>query len=259
MPDAKDMRKRVLLRLLGSPWVVVPFMAGMTALTAAWALGLRAGFALFAGLAGVLAAAGAFVTQLVLRGESVAHKVLEESAREQQDLALRTLDALDRQLSEEDKDPRPEAALRDLRALLRAYAEVESAATAANMATLVEIRSRINQLFDQCVQSLRQTGRLWQTARQLHSTAARQPLLDQREKIIADVQATVRQVSAALVGVQNLDAGEGSTRQLTRLREELDQSLLVAQTVEERVNALIDEPPIAHAIPALSPTSQTKG
>jgi hypothetical protein len=259
MPDGNNIRNRVLLRLLGSPWVVAPFMAGMTALTAVWALGLRAGFALFAGLAGVLGALGAFVTQLVLRGETVARQVLDESDQNERDQARRALDDLDRILAEEDKDPRPETALRDLRALLAAYAEAEAGACAAQMAVLVEIRSRVNQLFNQCVQSLRQTTRLGQTARQLHSPAARQPLLDQREKIIADVQATVRQISDTLVGVQNLDSGDGSNRQLTRLREELDQSLLVARTVEERVNALIAEPSLSHSVPVLSSTSQTKG
>jgi hypothetical protein len=259
MPDANTIRKRVLLRLLGSPWVVAPFLAGMTALTAVWALGLRAGLALFAGLAGVLAAAGSFLTQLVLRGESVARQVVDESAQSEEAQARRALDDLDRVLVEEDKDSRPEAALRDLRALLAAYAEAETAASRVHLPTLVEIRSRVNQLFEQCVQSIRQTSRLRQTARQLHSPAARQPLLDQREKIIVEVQATIRQISDTLVGVQNLDAGEGSSRQLTRLREELDQSLLIARSVDERVSALLDEPRFAQPASALSSTQPTKG
>lgn len=259
MPDARQIRKKVLLRLLGSPLVVGPFVAGMTALTAVWALGWRGGFALFAGLAGVLAAAGAFVTQLVLRGESVARRATEEVTREEAETAQRALDDLDRQLTEADNDPRPETALRDLRALLKAFEEAETAANAVHLSTVVELRSRVNQLFEQCVQSIAQTGKLWRTARQLHAPAARQPLLNQRENIIADVQATVKQLSDTLVGVQSLGTGEGSSRELNRLREELDQSLVMAKTVEERVESLLNESVVSNRQPMLSVTPETKG
>jgi len=116
----------------------------------------------------------------------------------------------------------------------------------------------VNELFGQCVQAITQTGRLWATARQLNSAVARQPLIDQREKIIADVQATVKQLSDTLVGVQSLGSGEGSSRELTRLREELDQSLAVARTVEERVDSLLhDDVRLRHS--QIVSTTETKG
>lgn len=259
MPDAHKIRNRVLLRLAGHPLVIGPFIAGMTALTAAWSLGWKAGFALFAGLAGVLAAAGSLVTQLTLRGEKLATQVTEEVAREEREAAQRLLDDLDQQLAEADKDPRPETALRDLRALVRAFDEAEAASSPAHLPLVVDLRARVQEVFHQGVEAVAQTGKLWQTARQLNSPAARQPLLDQRERLIADVQATVKQLSDTLVGVQSLGTGEGSPRELTRLREELDQSLAVARTVEERVASLLNETSVGSRQSLAATTSETKG
>ena len=52
MLDEKSLKKRVLWRLLGSPLTVLPFMLGMTTLTASWAMDWKQGVGLFAGLTG---------------------------------------------------------------------------------------------------------------------------------------------------------------------------------------------------------------
>ncbi len=258
MSDARLIRKKVLLRLLGHPTVIAPLMAGMTALSAGWAMGWRGGLAAFAGLAGLLLAAGAFVTRLLVSGATIAREATEEIVQAEGVAAQRALDDLDRQLVEADTDPRPETALRDLRALRKAFEEAENAASPVHLPLLVDLRARVNELFGQCVQAITQTGRLWATAKQLNSAVARQPLIDQREKIIADVQATVKQLSDTLVGVQSLGSGEGSSRELTRLREELDQSLAVARTVEERVDSLLhDDVRLRHS--QIVSTTETKG
>ncbi|HNQ90436.1 MAG TPA: hypothetical protein PKM73_17615 [Verrucomicrobiota bacterium] len=259
MPDEKEIRRRVLLRLASHPLVLGPFVVGLTALAAVWALGLRTGLGLFAGLAGLLGAAGAFLTQWILRGEAVARKVTQQAIDEEAGLRQARLDDLDKHLTRADKDPRPETALRDLRALVRALAELEAGAPPAQLALLVEIRSRVDQLFDQCVHSIQQTDRLWQTAAQLSSAAARKPLLDQRERLIDDVQSTIRQLSDTLVGIQNLGEREGSSRELTRLREELDENLALARTVDARVAALLDERATAPPSSLLSQTPEKKG
>jgi hypothetical protein len=241
MPDANQIRKRVLLRTLGSLAVVAPFMLGMTALTAVWALGGRGGLGLFAALVGLLGAAGAFVTQLLFRGEKLARQVTDELAGEEAAAQQRSLDVLDHQLSTADDDPRPETALRDLRALVTAFEEAEAAASTEHLSMVVEIRARVDELFEQCVHSLGQTDKLCSTAQRLNSQAARKPLLAQREKIIAEVQATIKQLSETLVGLQSLGSRQGPSTELTRLREELDQSLAVAKTVEDKVQSLLNE------------------
>ena len=260
MADDTDIRKRLLLRMLGSPFVVGPFMMGATAATATWALGWRPEFGAFALLAGLLASAGMFLTRLLVGGEKIARDLTEEAALQDQRAAQQSLDDLDRHLTESDNDPRPESALRDLRALLKAFEEAENSAIAGHLPMVVELHQRARQLFQQCVQSLAHSGRLWQTAQGLATPAARAPLLAQRERIIADVQATVKQLSETLVSVQSLgaDATTGSSRELTRLRGELDRSLEVARTVEERVNTLLNESggPVPAELLQPKPTTQ---
>lgn len=245
MLDEKTLRKRVFLRLLGSPFTVLPFMLGMSTLIASWALDWRPGVGLFAGIAGSLAATGAFLTRLLLNGEQVARQVVGEVERDEQDARQRALDELDRRLAADDDDPRPETALRDLRALVKAFEESAAAASGFNAGSVVEIRGRVSELFDQCVESIRQTQRLWQTAGRLTSAEARKPILQQREKIIRDVQASIKQLSGTLVALQNLGASGPARGELDRLRDDLDQSLAVAKTVEERVNNLVKESGLA--------------
>jgi hypothetical protein len=259
MPDETQIRSKILLRALGSPLVVGPFLLGMTALTASWALGFRLGLGVFAGLAGVLMAGGAFVTRLLFRGESLAREVTDELTQRERQTEQRSLDTLDQHLASADDDPRPETALRDLRALLKALDDLEAEADRVHLSTVIEIRSRAVQLFDQCVRSLAQTAKLWQTAQKLRTPAAQQPLLDQRERLIADVQSTVKQLSDTLVSLQTLGSSEGSSTEITRLREELDQSLAVAKTVEERVHSLLSDSPGRDFQQPLAFNPQTKG
>ena len=241
MPDEKQLRKKVLLRLLGSPLTVAPFMLGMTSLTAVWALDLKPGIGLFAGLAGILAACGIFFTRLLLSGEKITQEAAAELDREEQAAKQKALDDLERHLAAADSDPRPETALRDLRALVTAFEEFQGASDDFSLSSAVDIQSMVNQLFDQCVQSLEHTAKLWQTARQLNTPAARQPILTQREKIIADVQGSIKQLSDTLVALQNLGASNGSTPELARIRDELDQSLAVAKRVDARLNSLVKD------------------
>lgn len=239
MLDEKILRRRIFLRLLGSPVTMAPLVAGMTVMTAAWALDWHPGVGLFAGLAGVLTAGGAFVTRLLVGGGRLTTEIATAIEREQQQARQQGLDALDERLATADQDPRPETALRDLRALVKVFDEISTETDPIQAATYVEIRARVGELFDRCVESLHQTDRLWQTAQRLQSAAARDPILRQREKIIDDVQASIKQVSDTMIALQTLSTGRSAKGDLARLRGELDQSLAIAKTVEQRVNDLV--------------------
>jgi hypothetical protein len=241
MLDEKQLKQRVLLRVLASPITLIPFVLGMTALVVTWAMGTATGLGLFAGLAGCLASVGAFVTNLQLNGARVARQVLEELEKEDRADKAKALDDLDHKLTEADEDPRPETMLRDLRVLIQAFDAARNSASRIQTETLVEVQARASQLFDQCVDSLEQTLKLGETASQVRSPAARKPIIQQREKIISDVAACIQQLSAALVAVQNLGASDSSTAQLKRIREELDDSLTIARTVEQRLESLVKD------------------
>lgn len=242
MENEKQIRKRVLLRAIGSPIVLAPFLAGMTAMTTALTLGARITIGIFAGVVGTLTAAGTFVTRLILQGDSIAREISEEIASENEHAKQSALDQLDETLSTSDEDPRPEAALRDLRGLLKAFDELGARAEGALVHSMVHIQASAGQLFEQCVHSLAQTDRLWKTARGLHTKSARLPILEQREKMIADVQATVKQLSDTLANLQTLNPGGNPSAELQRLRDELDQSLEVAKNVEARIQSLLTDP-----------------
>lgn len=250
MLEEKKLRKRMLLRLLGSPGTVAPLMLGITALTAVGAFGLNPGLGLFAALSGFLGAGGAFFTQLLLGGKKIAQELIAEMAREQKQANERALDDLDHRLATADNDPRTETALRDLRALLDAFEENVSRSDGFHVHALFGVRSMVTQLFDRCVQSLEQTLRLWQMAQRLHSSAAREPILQQRESIITEIHATINHLSDTLVALQKLDVGASGRTELNRIRDELDRSLSVAKTVEARVESLVEDARIqAHEEP----------
>jgi hypothetical protein len=236
-PDTKKVRRKMLLSMLTGPATAVPFLAGLTALVATWAFGLRGDVGVLAGVAGVFGASGAFFTKLFLGGEKYAKQALDETLQEERLDRERALDQLDASLCQ-DHDPRTEAALRDLRSLMRAFEErrTDSGADLTAMTT-IGIAAGVQELFDQCVQSLERSLKLWQTAEKLRTRAAREPILKQREEIVLEVGRSIHQLGQTLVAIQKLGSGEDAKSELTRIGEELDQRLVVAKQVEQRVRA----------------------
>jgi hypothetical protein len=256
-----QIRRRVFLRLLGHPGVIAPFLLGITACTAAWALDWPSALAWFALGAGVAGTFGAYLTRLIFDNGRTAQAVITDLQQREQRTLQASLDELDRRLVSSDNDPRPEAALRDLRALVFAFDEFAEKTDSLHAPAVLDVRSRVRQIFDSSVRSLEQTLQLGDTAKILHLPEARQPLLAQRESIIADIQAGIRQLGDTLAALQRLGSGAQSSRELARLREELDQSLQIAGRVEERLNSLLDqtESDIRSIPPRLRAASNQKG
>jgi hypothetical protein len=256
-----QIRRRVFLRLLGHPGVIAPFLLGVTACTAAWALDWPSALAWFAMGAGVAGTFGAYLTRLIFDNGRTALAVVTDLRQREQRSLQASLDELDRRLVSSDNDPRPEAALRDLRALVFAFDEFAEKTDSLHAPAVLDVRSRVRQIFDSSVRSLEQTLQLGDTAKILQLPEARQPLLAQRENIIADIQAGIRQLGDTLAALQRLDSGAQSSHELARLREELDQSLQIAGRVEERLNSLLDqtESDIRSIPPRLDAASNQKG
>jgi hypothetical protein len=219
------------------------------------------GLGWFAATAGVLASTGAYITRLVLDEGKTARAVVAEMEQGDQRAAQAVLDDLDRRLVAADNDPRPETALRDLRALVRAVDDYAASADGATAPVVIDVRSRVQQIFESSVRALEQTLQLGDTAKILHLPEARKPLLEQREKIIADIHGGVKQLGGTLAALQQLGTGAQSSRELARLRDELDQSLAIASRVEERLNSLLDQTDsdIRSQPPRTSVADQQKG
>ncbi|PYI87725.1 MAG: hypothetical protein DME26_05210 [Verrucomicrobia bacterium] len=256
-----QIRRKVFLRLLGSPLVVAPFVLGITGCMAVWALNWPAGLGWFACVAGALSSAGAYLTRLIFDDGKIARAVVAEAEQQDRQAEQSALDDLDRRLVQADDDPRPETALRDLRALVRAFDEFANQTDALRAPAVVDVQSRVRQIFDSSVRALEQTLHLGDTAKQLRMAEARKPLLEQRERVIKDIQAGVKQLGGTLAALQRLDTGGESNHELARLRDELDQSLQIARRVEARLGSLLDhtETDVRSTPPRLRAADNQKG
>jgi len=242
MADDTSLRRRVLLRLLGSPLVVSPALLGATLGAASWALNWRPGLGAFALLAGLLGSAGMFVTRLLVNGPEIQEAISRELQEQHRNARESALDDLDRRLTSSDRDPRPEAALRDLRALRESFDKLATGSDTAGLFTVTEVVAQVRELHDRSARSLEQTIQLHEIAVQLTTPSARQPILDHRERLIAEVQATVKQLGTTLVALQNLGANPAAASGLARLRSELDASLQAAARAEARLEAMLASP-----------------
>jgi hypothetical protein len=242
MFDQAEFKRRYLLRLMASPLVIGPLVVGASAVTVAWAFGLRMGVALFAGLACGLVAAGAFFTRLLLGNPKTSQAVVADMQRDAQLARERRLDDLDARL-QEDGDPRNETLLRDLRAMVKAFgaAPGPSAEGSGIFQSTLEIAAGVEELFNQSVQSLERTLELWRTAKSLGTDKARKPVLEQREHILRDVAESVEQLGKVLAGMQSLRADERGGSELAHIRQDLDNRLAVARKVEERMRQLDEQ------------------
>jgi len=231
-----EIRQRVFLRLAASPLVLGPLVLGFTSMVSAWAFDFRqAGLFIFGGIAGMLIGAGSFVSKLLLSGNKEAHKVLTEVEKEKFENRQKSLDELERALERSDNDPRPEEALGDLRTLVGTFQSIEKDSSSGQWAIMVDVRLQVESLFAHCVRLIEQTHHLRLTADKLSTEAARHPILEQRELIIHEIQACVKQLSHSLVSLQKLGHVQASTQDLQQMRKELDSSLEVARKVEERM------------------------
>jgi hypothetical protein len=234
-------RKKYFLKLLSRPMCLFPFLTGVTDLLLLWAFSIPSGIGIFAGIAGILGAVGYFLTNLVTGNRSLTQNVLESLQKEAMMAREKALDELDSRLAA-DGDPRTESSLRDLRTMAKAFEKGKSWAGALNSPATIDILSGVDQLFKQCVFSLEKTLDLGYTASQMATTAARKPILIQRERIIREVAESIRKLGNVLANIQLLKMDEASQESdLAVIRKELDQSLEVARKVKKRMKSLENE------------------
>ncbi len=239
--DQDRFRKKVLLKLAADPFFLAPFVVGVTDLLALWTFNLDSGLAVFAGIVAILAAVGYFFTRLMLGKKSLATEALESLQKEARAERDKRLDELDRRLAA-DGDPRTEICLRDLRALASAFEESRDAMIARANGATTEILGGVEQLFQRCVHSLEKSLELGYTAERMTSKSARQPILQERERIIAEVMQTIPQLGHVLASIQALEVnGSSRASDLAAIRTELDQSLEVAKKVKERMQSMEKE------------------
>jgi len=237
MLDKKKLKNKILVRLLTSPFTIIPFIVGITLLMAFVTFSRKMGITLFAGITCLLGSCASFFTQLIMGGERISQRALEDIRKKAQKRKEEALNALDRQLSA-DGDPRSEGYLRDLRAIFKAFSEKHEALHGANVQMLFDVVSGIDQLFQECVNSLKQTLNILRLANQVGTEKTRRALLAQREQIINDVGKSIDHLSKILQDFQGIGTKDQVNTRLAQIRSELDQSLEIAKAVDQRLSQL---------------------
>jgi hypothetical protein len=192
-----------------------------------WAFG-GGGILGFGGFMALLAGVGIGATRFFLFKDKIIEKAFNALDTLQEKEKNQELDSLDTKLTK-DRDPRTQAALRDMRALYKSFHEqVRSTTIKADTVTT----EGVEVLFDECVSHLGETLILNNTIRSMTSEAAKQPIIDAREGLIVEVQKTIDRLSTIMDGLRQI-AVSANTKEMERVRTELEQGLEVSKQVDD--------------------------
>ena len=225
-----EVRRKVFLDLFAAPSTLLPIVGGATALIVSWAMGGEPSLT-FGGIAASLAGFGLFASRLVFGLEAMtesAHEYVEEKHRQAREAALADLD---KRLTT-DRDPRTQTALRELRHLYGQF-QVSVRKHGGTAANAVDVLEKVDQMFQVCVEQLEHSYQLWMTARRLDGQAQNRTLL-QRDELIRDVLVTVDHIASAVQQYEGMKLTK-KTKSLSRLRDELSESLSAAREAERRM------------------------
>ena len=161
----------------------------------------------------------------------------EELQAEAQKAQEESLNSLEERL-QSDEDPRTERLLRELRFLNNTFKEGITWPNNLTSDLLLEISTKVRELFRECVAHIERTLELWHIAEGLDSKRGREMILNQRETIIQEVESSVEQLGNILARVLDLGIEERGDTELARIRRELDQILEVARQVEQELRGL---------------------
>jgi hypothetical protein len=234
--DRKEFRNKVLRKLLYSGAVLIPGLLGLGLLCAALLTGQATGVLGFAGVCGVLTGIGALATRWITKFDRITREAIEDLQRQASREEERMLDALDRKL-QEDEDPRTEESLRELREIYASFKQDSGWSRDMRSKTAMEIASKVETLFQGCLESLRGSLELWEAASKMRTRESRKAILERREALVGEIRESIRQLAKTVDGVRALSLHSGETQDLARVRRELDESLEVARRVEERMRS----------------------
>ena len=228
-----DLKQKIIMDGLVSWPSIGAWTIGSTLFMAGWAVGsVLTGFVGFGIFSGGVAWS---LTSLAWRYESIKSKVMAQMKEFERAEKDRQLDELDQKLTQ-DKDPRDQDALRDLRII---YDEFEAFAEEGKIPEHVRntMRIRINDLFAACILNLRICYDLWVTARDLRGNAKKQ-LLENREKVLQDVIKSVETFTNVVTAVMTLSCKNG---ELSGVSAKLDSELAICLKVEQQLRELDSE------------------
>lgn len=224
-----DVKRKVMLDLFASPGALIPVVVGLSSLMVSWALGGDP-TANAIGIVGVLGGVGYFASRLVLGLEGMTQRAYQAKLDRLQQEQRQQLDELERRLSG-DRDQRTEICLRELRSLYETFQT--SCATGKIAAGHRQVVDQVEQIFHASVQQLQRSLELYEIGQKL-SGESKVDILAERERVIQEVIETRSHLSTTIERFQTF-ALRREQSELSRLREELDETLSVAKRTEDRI------------------------
>ncbi len=230
----RGLRKRAVVDAFSKLDASLPIIVGSLALIAIVVLSagpILAALALIAvlfgvgrfawrGLAGLQNVAGRFQTMFESRAMQQQRRLAELETKLRSDCDNRTQDLLV--------------------ALIQLRRSLEQEVQAGKFSVLKgDVLRHVDQMFNVCTEHLEMTYQLWQQAQDNPRDSSQN--MHQRELLIVEVEASVNQLQTILDQLHQRTVG-GKADELRRLRAELDQTIRIAQRVEQRTNELLQPP-----------------
>lgn len=221
-----EVKRKIFIDLFASPVSLIPVVGGLTGAIFGWMIGsvTLAATGLLAAVAGV----GIFATRLVWGLDAIvdeAHaKVLQQTIDEKN----KALDALEVRLKQ-DRDPRPEKCLAELRSVQQLLQEEQK----AGASWVGPVLDDFERLFEICVKQIQKTDELWRAYRTMNGAAGK-ALKQERDRIVEEIEHTTVHLVNTIGNLQSSTERE-SDSELSEARKELERTIEVAKRVDQRL------------------------
>jgi hypothetical protein len=249
-----DIKKKIFVDLFSAPSVLVPFFIGATSLIVGWAAGI--GLAVFIGVAGVVGAGGSLLTRLIFGLDKIAKDAYDFQNSEKQKLEAEKLGKIEERLR---GYPRAIQCLEDIRMLRQQFThdlEGGKLSVGAYAAT-----DKINAVLEACVRQLEALGTSLPTGdplKEIMDAKDRSGKASLKRVKKATDHMTARFCPAVFATIEEVEETVAHTRKvidefrvyshdktktnLTTLRNELDQALKVAKSVDQKLSTFDSKP-----------------
>jgi hypothetical protein len=226
----QEVFRKVINDLVVTPWTGGTFLVGITVLLGSWMFGWTSGILM--GVGGILTGLGIFGTKFGFSIDQITKDAYASVIQKGEDERTKILDDLDKVLRE-DRDPRPEVCLRQLRNL---YEEIKEQAKDNPLG--MQVLDNFRQMFDACVAKIKETDSLWRKAKGLEGSLKKR-IVTERDELVSEIEVTTQKLTDS-IGKYKTSAKRTPLQdaRLEELQQELDMTLEVARRTGERMSGL---------------------
>lgn len=245
--DRAEIRRRLLLRLFGSPLTVLPTVLGTASLLSPLLFDLDPAIPIFAGIAGLVVGGATIAVNALARREVISRRILEELEEEAAADQQAEIERL-RQRLEADGDDRTQVLLSDLLALTRTVQQ-DDWRHKVDVVAAADLLNGIDTLFAGCIENLDRAADLAETAAKISAPAAREAIESERLRLVEDVADSVASLGELLGRMRVLGTAAEGAADLASIRADLDRNVQAAQQTIEETRSLAQRARAASRIP----------